>query len=891
MTIRIVCSGCQAVYQVPDNLLGKKVKCKQCDQVLVVAATPGRTPAAPAAATSVQPRPPAAPPRKPAPRPPAEEPSAEKPAAEPSPAAASRRRKAPPPEEEVPDALPATPDRTDENEPTDDEQPRRARRRADDEEDEEQPRRSRRRAAAGEEEDEAPVRSGRRRDDEDDEDEAPVRPAKKRRRVKGNLTVAMTVAATLAILVLLGSGIVGAVFFVEYYFPNQVVEQPQPSAQPPNFAQMGPNFLFQQQQQESPLIERQANLEAYFRTPEELPLKGMEFTEPLPGGEPAGQDGEAAKATRNTTGQLTPEVLQRIKEATVYLRVKMSQGEGEGSGFFVGEPGTILTNAHVVGMLLPTAPEPTSIRVVRNKGEKNETSFPAQVVAVDHDVDLAVLSVPKEGMPEPLVVKSAQHLQETQPVYVAGFPLGEVPGKSITINKYELSSLKKEKGVLDKLQVHGDMLPGNSGGPVLDADGEVIGVCVSILRNTRINFAIPGDKVCGFLNGRLAELTLETPARVEGRLQVPVTMKLVDPLGHVRQADLDLWTGKPGPARPGSRTSPEPQPGEGPRQTLALQLQQQIGRGELSLPPLPAGQAYWLQPSLVNQAGARVWLSAQVYQPQPPVERKPAKLVLKPAAEWPLLLERWSALQFPDQQGRDHRALLRMETHLTDAAKGSQGNGQALDRHFTSFKEGVSLDGQAYMTRRLQHVGPNMPFLASTRVVDGQGTTNRDYVDSNLIQTAPIQARRDLFAYGEQLEKFLQGLEVALPGKQVQPGETWKARRPLPIDDTWKVLGVLPAPIWVSVETDSLEVTYTYAGLRTVNGTEQAVINFKGQTVQQPGRPPGSGGLLSGTAVVDLATGQIMEEEVAMQTNASLVVLNTVAIKAHGILVARLRRE
>src|SRR5262249_24097574 len=154
------------------------------------------------------------------------------------------------------------------------------------------------------------------------------------------------------------------------------------------------------------------------------------------------------------------------------------------------------------------------------------------------------------------------HLQETQPVYVAGFPLGEVPGKSITINKYELSSLKKEKGVLDKLQVHGDMLPGNSGGPVLDADGDVIGMCVSMLRNTRINFPIPGDKVCGFLSGRLAELPLETPVRVDGRLQVPVALKLVDPLGRVRKANLDLWIGKPNASRPGSRTAPEPQPGD-----------------------------------------------------------------------------------------------------------------------------------------------------------------------------------------------------------------------------------------------------------------------------------------------------------------------------------------
>src|SRR5262249_41971238 len=90
-----------------------------------------------------------------------------------------------------------------------------------------------------------------------------------------------------------------------------------------------------------------------------------------------------------------------------------------------------------------------------------------------------------------------------------------------------------------------------------------------------------------------------------------------------------------------------------------------------------------------------------------------------------------------------------------------------------------------------------------------------------------------------------QGLEIALPGKQVQPGETWKAHRPLPVDDVWKLLGVLPTPMWTALDSDSLEVTFTYAGLRTVNGVEQAVISLKGQAVQQAGRPARRGRLAS----------------------------------------------
>src|SRR5262249_54118575 len=152
------------------------------------------------------------------------------------------------------------------------------------------------------------------------------------------------------------------------------------------------------------------------------------------------------------------------------------------------------------------------------------------------------------------------------------------------------------------------------------------------------------------------------------------------------------------------------------------------------------GQAYWLQPSLINQSGTQVWLSAQVYQPPPPVERKPATLVQKSTGDLPLILERWSTLHFPDPTGRDHRVLINQETHLTDTVKGRQDNDLSLSRRYTGFKEGIGYDGETYMTRRLQHLGPNIQFLMGSRVVDAQGTTTRDDIDSNKIQEGPLPA-------------------------------------------------------------------------------------------------------------------------------------------------------
>jgi predicted Zn finger-like uncharacterized protein len=786
MSVRVVCSACGTAYQVADHLLGKKVKCRQCQQVIPVPATPTPAPAAPPAKAVT------------------------------------------PPAEDAPFVLPAG-------------------------------------AAEGKR-------------------EAPARPARKARPPKGRSTPLLILAGALAVLVLLGGAGVAAWVVYSTYFSHKDETRPAQLGVPPWMA----DNPFAGPDDEEPLIPRQDRLAAHFLAPEELPPHGLEFAEP-----PPDSDGEAPKLIKNATGQLTPAVLRKIKESTVYIRSHTDQGDSEGSGFFAGEPGFVITNAHVVGMLARGTPAPTNLKVVRNKGEKNAATFPAKVVAVDHDADLAVLSVPKEGAAPPLLVKSALALQETQPVYVAGFPLGESLGKSITINKYDLSSLKKVNGALEKLQVHGDMQPGNSGGPLLDADGEVVGVCVAILRNTRINFAIPGDKVLRFLTGHLDDLALGPPARVDGSLRVPVSAFLTDPLKRVRRVSLDLWVGKPGPARPGSRTAPKPEPGDGPRQTLELAVQQQAGRGELTLPPLPAGQAYWLQPSLVS-GGGRVWLSAQVYRPAAPVERKPARLALKPAGEWPLTLQRWSEVHFPDPRGADHRALVRAEARLKDVFRGAQGGVLDVYRQFTAFKEGVSLDGEVRMTRALEHLAPNVQFLAARRLLDERGAAKPDAVDSVLLQQASPAGQRVMIAFGDQMIRSVHGLDVALPGAEVQPGATWTAHRPLPIDPAWPTVTGLPSAIWEPIRGDALEVTFTYAGTRTVNGAEQAVLSLHGRVAPAAEGVPsagGSGGRLSGTAVVDLATGQVVEEEVTTRANLELVLPLRTAIQAQGTVLTRLRRE
>src|SRR5262249_45268936 len=154
---------------------------------------------------------------------------------------------------------------------------------------------------------------------------------------------------------------------------------------------------------------------------------------------------------------LSPEAREKVRRATVYLRVSLADGRvATGTGFFgVPEAGHILlTNAHVVGMLAPGSPPPPAVEVFLNSRQADERQPSARVLGVDRGSDLALLDVgPAEGLPAPLVVKSAHGLQELDPVYVFGFPFGERLGKEITIRPSSVSALRKKDGALERVQV------------------------------------------------------------------------------------------------------------------------------------------------------------------------------------------------------------------------------------------------------------------------------------------------------------------------------------------------------------------------------------------------------------------------------------------------------
>lgn len=187
------------------------------------------------------------------------------------------------------------------------------------------------------------------------------------------------------------------------------------------------------------------------------------------------------------------------------LRVGPPPPEGRavasGSGFMVGD-GRVLTNNHVVdGCARMSARNAAGARVA------------ATVLATDPRRDLALLSVPV-GFGPVLVFRDSPPVQRGETVITYGFPLSGVLSSGPSLTTGDVSALTGLRDNPLHFTITAPVQPGNSGGPLLDAQGHVVGVVVSKLNAARIaqmtggdipqnvNFAIKGPEAATFLAGR-----------------------------------------------------------------------------------------------------------------------------------------------------------------------------------------------------------------------------------------------------------------------------------------------------------------------------------------------------------------------------------------------------
>lgn len=189
---------------------------------------------------------------------------------------------------------------------------------------------------------------------------------------------------------------------------------------------------------------------------------------------------------------------QQVNPSVVFILVSQTQFElGSGSGFIYDDQGHIVTNAHVVA-------DGDAYEVVLWNGERYQASLLGQ----DVDSDLAVLQLvdpPAELHPLPL--GSVEEVQVGQFVIAIGNPFGEqgsmslgiVSGLGRSLSSQRITDFGGSYRLPRVIQTDAPINPGNSGGPLLNLDGEVVGVNSAIRTDTGVNsgvgFSIPVDAV------------------------------------------------------------------------------------------------------------------------------------------------------------------------------------------------------------------------------------------------------------------------------------------------------------------------------------------------------------------------------------------------------------
>jgi serine protease Do len=197
------------------------------------------------------------------------------------------------------------------------------------------------------------------------------------------------------------------------------------------------------------------------------------------------------------------DLTERLKPPLVQIRVRRAaeaQAEGQeqqpnapderrsqGSGFIIREDGYLVTNAHVVGDA-----ERIQVRLIDGR------RFEGKVVGLDERVDLALVKIDARGLPV-AALGDSNRTRVGEFVLALGHPFGLEQTVSFGIVSRKGAPIQVAAPGFEFIQTDAAVNPGNSGGPLVNMAGEVVGVNSMAAVNGTIGFAIPVNLVKALL--------------------------------------------------------------------------------------------------------------------------------------------------------------------------------------------------------------------------------------------------------------------------------------------------------------------------------------------------------------------------------------------------------
>ncbi len=186
------------------------------------------------------------------------------------------------------------------------------------------------------------------------------------------------------------------------------------------------------------------------------------------------------------------EAVAKTRDSVVAIKYKGGKNEAVGSGVVIDERGFVVTNRHVIGT--------NKTLLVRLA---DGTELPASILVSDSNTDLAVLRIRVSRKLKALPLAPASDLILAEQVFAIGHPFNY----SFTVTRGIISALNREIELPDGhllagiIQTDASINPGNSGGPLLNINGELIGINVALRSGAQgIAFAINTDTIKSVLS-------------------------------------------------------------------------------------------------------------------------------------------------------------------------------------------------------------------------------------------------------------------------------------------------------------------------------------------------------------------------------------------------------
>ncbi|MGH0155239.1 UNVERIFIED_CONTAM: hypothetical protein FKN15_028946 [Acipenser sinensis] len=234
------------------------------------------------------------------------------------------------------------------------------------------------------------------------------------------------------------------------------------------------------------------------------------------------------------------DVVEKIAPAVVHIELFLS-----GSGFILSDTGLIVTNAHVVSSTsTSTSAGRQQLKVQLHNGD----TYEATIKDIDKKSDIATIKVNPQKKLQALLLGLSSDLRPGEFVVAIGSPFAlqnTVTTGIVSTAQRDGKELGLRDSDMDYIQTDAIINYGNSGGPLVNLDGEVIGI--NTLKVTAgISFAIPSDRITQFLNESLDKHSKEVKAvkkRFIGIRMLTITPALVEELKQQNADFPDVSTG------------------------------------------------------------------------------------------------------------------------------------------------------------------------------------------------------------------------------------------------------------------------------------------------------------------------------------------------------------